>query len=150
MAFVTPGAELPTEQHGTAIDAQEVGRSDRVKDPQIEFDDTIRRLGSLLHRAAREQMGRNDWEAAKLDVRISQNGRNQAAKFRIKLGTETVAKTHPPDEIDRYIDRMWELRPKVLANNWHGFLATVSRDGRCEVTFNYDPDCKNDPTFYDD
>ena len=37
----------------------------------------------------------------------------------------------------------------MFPDKWFGFNLTISPDGKCETEFNYDPDCINDPTFYD-
>lgn len=91
-----------------------------------------------------------DWTEGSLEVRWDPGGGANVVKFRLRLADKTVKSLPDSREVTLLLGELWELRSETLANQWYGLRITLERSGECRTDFLYDPECINDPTFFDE
>jgi hypothetical protein len=48
------------------------------------------------------------------------------------------------------LDEVWKSQAKTGRKKWYGIKLTFKPAGESELQLDYDPDCGDDPTFFDD
>lgn len=48
---------------------------------------------------------------------------------------------HALEEVCDIRDTLWDLRNEIPNNQWFGLLIRITNEGKCDVRFNYDPNC---------
>jgi hypothetical protein len=118
-------------------------------DELIAFTEVLRNLAGSVSETADATFGSEGWQAVRLDVRWLPSG--QATKFRLRAelpdGSTQDVRTSP--DVDARVLDLTRVKGAVFPNEIYGALVEVTRDGDCEVTYNYDPDHANDPSFED-
>ena len=134
------------EEHGW-VEAGVTAQEKRLE-PE-EFQAILNEAAALLLEAVKEEIGEKSWVRAVDDRRWFPDG-SFIGKTRIHLEKEGVIHSlHFPRESKRLVDRLWEGQAGLFADKWYGLNLIVYPDGKCETVFNYDPNCGNDPTFFD-
>lgn len=116
-----------------------------------QLNSVLDQIANVLLVATQEEMGGDTWDLAFLDVRGSATSQSLSEKYRIKRADGSLINTlDSPDDLMLPLREVFNLRDEVCPDKkWYGLLVTVFPDKKCEVEFNYDPNCKNDKTFYD-
>jgi hypothetical protein len=83
-----------------------------------------------------------------IDVRFDHHG-GFNSKIRSVHSGDSVVITMPAD-LTLLVLSLDSLRRQLTQDMWHGFRLTVTADQQCEMMYNYDPNCADDPTFYVD
>ena len=108
----------------------------------------VAKVASLLLSGVKaSEHGRRKWVRARLHAR--RRSGYCATKFRIELPGGEVVGLHEPDETSLPLIELADLPDEVFAGRWYEAVFVVTPDGRCEVTYNYDPACADDPGWYD-
>ncbi|MGE3803602.1 MAG: hypothetical protein AB7K24_02900 [Gemmataceae bacterium] len=113
-----------------------------------DFENLLRSLADALFQQAESHLQDQTWRAIALDVRFDHQG-----GFNYKIRAATASASPPitmPASMTLLVLSLDALRRQLPQDQWHGFLLTVTADQQCEMTFNYDPNCADDPTFYAD
>ena len=102
-------------------------------------------IAGLLHASARQLAGRKPWAMAFIDERFEPSGSGVSlGRCRVQLKDGTwLTDIDPPRGSAVLSLEAFDLRTAELPEKerWYGVLVTVYPDGRCEVAFDYDPDC---------
>jgi hypothetical protein len=119
-------------------------------------DDVLKRLDAILNRIGEMLLASVDsdtegrpWNKAYLDVRGAPGGDVRLKKWRVQLADgEILAELDSPRKVTSLVNEAYEARDEAFAEKkWWGLLITVYPDRRCEVSFDYDPNCVS--TFFD-
>jgi hypothetical protein len=51
---------------------------------------------------------------------------------------------------DFILDEVWKAQFEKCAKRWYGLRLTFKPAGEPELKIDYDPECGDDPTFFDD
>ncbi len=96
------------------------------------------------------------WDHAFLDTRRPATCTTQIYKLRMVSPDGSVYSLldtpleDPPPEVMDLIHDLWGIKDEAFPDKWYGLKFKVFPSGKCEVRFNYDPECALDPTFFDD
>ena len=114
----------------------------------------IFRINPIIHELARllfahvnrELSEENAWASTLLDARFDEQG-GFSSKIRVtRTNGEVVSLVTPTDTTLQLIE-LNGVRPAGI-DRWYGFKLELTAAGACEVNFNYDPACANDPDFF--
>jgi hypothetical protein len=120
----------------------------KKKHSLAEFDKLFQEVGGLLFDAVNESMeGRRAWTRAVWDGRSPPKTRAFESKFCIEFPDGKVKRIFTPSRALSLVMDALRLRDKALADKWYGLKFTLSADGQCDITFDYDPQCYADPQF---
>ncbi|QGJ70803.1 Hypothetical protein PBC10988_25010 [Planctomycetales bacterium 10988] len=93
-----------------------------------------------------------DWKYAILDLRYEEESGTAIHKIRIYdskesayLNTGNISKRS--DLVPLILD-LCDAKETSPTDHWHGVLLTIYPDGSSQVNLNDDPDCFNDPQFF--
>jgi hypothetical protein len=89
------------------------------------------------------------WTDALLDVRYAPDGGTQLVKFRVRLPNGTLQSVRESANVTLLFQELWDLHDRTLAHGWYGVKFVVLPNGECQTEFDYDPNCINDPHFFD-
>lgn len=109
-------------------------------------DEALKPLAQAFYSAVRSTNG--DWTAAILDVRFSTDEQGFIDKARVENRDGTLSSMKLPTEVVEHLNALFGARP-TGEDRWYGVLIRVTAAGGCGVTFNYDPNCADDPSFFD-
>jgi hypothetical protein len=115
-----------------------------------EFNGIVAEVATSLLTQVKDNLQKNNWKVAFLDAREPPKGGSGISKFRVELQDGTVIRTFKASGVT--IGRFWDafdIRDALFPKKWYGFTLTIFPDGKHNTEFNYDPDCVNDPDFYD-
>jgi hypothetical protein len=116
--------------------------------PSLEaFDSAIRRLATVFNEWVRSQMTGKPWHSARLEVRYAADGSFWNDKMRVQTGASETISLGTTNDIRRLLAELNDLR-KVLG--WYSLKLDLGADGAIDISYEYDPDAINDPSFFDD
>jgi hypothetical protein len=100
----------------------------RTAPKELEAFGALQRTLAQATQQAVKSTVKTPWKELCFDVRSNPAGTTHSMKFRVTpvSGPRDAAFSHP----------------------FYGMKLTISCAGKCEVDFNYDPNCKEDPAFY--
>lgn len=111
------------------------------------LDPIVRELGRLLFAlVTRELPGENSWTLALLDARFDEQG-GFITKIRVNCANGEVVSPSMPTDITLQLIELNSIRP-TGQDRWYGFKLEVTNASACEVKFDYDPACADDPDFF--
>jgi hypothetical protein len=113
------------------------------------LNSVLDQIANVLLVAAQEEMGGDPWELAFLDVRGSAISPALLKKYRIARADRRITALNTPDDLIDLLDEAFALRDEGIREKWYGLLVTIYPDKKCEVKFNYDPNCAKDKTFFE-
>jgi hypothetical protein len=113
-----------------------------------DFENLLRSLARGLIRQGESELQRQPWLAIVLDVRFDHQG-GFIDKIRAATSNGAVSVSMPTD-MALLVLSLDSLRCELLDDRWYGFRLTVSANQQCDMEYNYDPNCADDPTFYAD
>ena len=118
-----------------------------LEEIQFLFDE----IASVLYEAVQSEMGNQAWKCACVKTLYPPEGVGYGGlrKYRIELPDGSLHGIHTPRETRSLIDDAWVLHRRMFSNIWYGLTITIHPDRKCDVEFNYDPDCldKNADNF---
>jgi hypothetical protein len=124
--------------------------TDAENQPALErFNAMLQEVAQSTLAQVKKHFSKERWKLAFLDVRAAAQGGSWVDKLRVVLPDGTIRGIRGPKGQGSLFINIWALRGQLFANPWYGFNLTVFPDGKCKTEFNYDPDCVNDPDFYD-
>ncbi|MEZ6143352.1 MAG: hypothetical protein R3B84_22520 [Zavarzinella sp.] len=91
-----------------------------------------------------------EWQSAYLDVRGSTDGTSQSMKIRAVLSTGEVVSVKTNSLIEKIVGEVWRIKDEVFSPQWFGLRLDLSSNGECDAKYNYDPQCDEDDSFYDE
>src|SRR5262245_54000687 len=109
------------------------------------LDAHLQPLAAIIHAAASEVSV--PWVAVVLDARFSDADGSISNKVRVERGDGSLASVSLPAEGTLRLIELGQARPSG-PDRWHGLVLRVTAAGECEMRFNYDPACADDPAFY--
>lgn len=121
------------------------------KNPDLaKFKELVKGIASGLAEIASNAAKKKKWRLAYVDRRSPPGGGSSIGKFRIEMQDGSVIRTESieMDQSMAFMD-IDDVKDKAFDKKWYGIKISVMPDGKHAVEFNYDPDCINDPTFYD-
>jgi len=114
-----------------------------------EYNRLIDEMANCLKRKVQEGVAGKEWKLAYMDCRSPADGSSWISKLRIKLADATVMATaHTPMDARAILPELWDAKRNAFSKTWYGFTLTVFPNKKHEITYNYDADCINDPSFY--
>jgi hypothetical protein len=117
-----------------------------------EFNAMLHEMAALILDKVKSEVRRKKWKYAFWDVRSPVGGGSCISKLRVVLpdGNMFVCPTlvAPPTVRFQFLD-MLDVKDQIFRDKWYGLKLILSPDGKCQTEFNDDPNCINDPTFYD-
>ena len=112
-----------------------------------ELNAELRRLASALFEHARRDASWRASTRAWIDVRYRNGCGSWIDKICIKTSDDRVAWLSTTNEIRLSLSRLGKLRHGDLPSGWCGLMLEVDSEGQCTATWNYDPNCAEDPSF---
>jgi hypothetical protein len=112
-----------------------------------DFDSAVRRLGRLFYDWTQSQVAPEPWNLAVLEIRYAEDDSYWHDKMRVQLDNQKIISLGTTNSIREMIAKFNELR-KVLG--WYSMKLQIDREGKVEVTYGYDADCAEDPSFFAD
>ena len=93
---------------------------------------------------------RAPWKELYVDIRSIPDGTAHDIKFRVipVSGAPISMPTSKPMEAT--VREIWNMRDACFSPPWCGMKLTISSQGQCQINFNYNPNCKEDPAFCND
>ena len=111
-----------------------------------EFDGMVKQLGNALHtRVEQELAGR--WNSLTLDARYDGDG-GVLAKIRAKLPDREDVSIKTDNAIDLLLISLDGYR-SVVGPEWYGVKLTISPAMDCTLDLNYDSECEQDESFFE-
>lgn len=90
------------------------------------------------------------WSTIRLQVVSAADASAWSIKLRVTNGQGDADSVEESDILCDLIQKLIESKHLFFDPVWFGFTLRASVTGKCEIDFNYDPDCDNDDTFYED
>jgi hypothetical protein len=90
-----------------------------------------------------------DWLSGKLTVVSAPDISSWTKKLRLDLLAKQGVSVSISERLSDAIGAMIESKHGYFEPVWYGFTMTISSDGSCAIDLNYNPDCEDDPSFYD-
>ncbi|MBY0457501.1 MAG: hypothetical protein K2V38_09210 [Gemmataceae bacterium] len=117
--------------------------------------DDVFRLNPIVHELARqlfalvnqEAPSDDEWTNVFLDVRFDGKG-GFSSKIRATLTSGKIISLLTPTELTHQLLSLESARP-AGKDRWFGCVLTVTAAGECEMKMNYDPNCAEDPAFFE-
>lgn len=106
----------------------------------------LRPLAGVIHGTAVAVGGA--WIAAVLDVRYTDHDGGFYSKIRVERADGSMGVALLPVEGTLELISLGQARP-TGQDRWYGLVLRVTAEGACETTFNYDPGCADDASFFD-
>ena len=104
-------------------------------------------LSRLLFSHVQQQLPADTvWVRALLDVRFEECG-GFIMKLRVARTMGEALSLNVPTNISLQLIQLEGARP-TGQDRWYGCKLEVTAAGACEVNFDYDPACSNDPHFF--
>lgn len=125
-----------------------------------DVDDRIRQVSEGLFAEISAAMSGKPWKLAFIDMRWRASA--GVLKPRVVLPDGTIrALLDPPSEnaaseadfilkAHFILDELWKSQGEKGTKKWYGMMLTFRPDGEAELKLDYDPECGDDPTFFDD
>jgi hypothetical protein len=111
-----------------------------------DFGRMIKQFSSAMLEAI-EAESKPGWQFAYLDIRSAPDGSYRDVKLRV-VQPDGIAHSVQTTNVMNQIE--YQIFQSKFSPPWYGLKLEVTREGNCKVTFNYDPQCCEDETFYDD
>jgi hypothetical protein len=89
------------------------------------------------------------WKELYLDVRARPGQIAHKSKLRVVLVSGGVISVAPPAAIAGVIADILQMR-HLFEQPWSGMKLTITCAGECNVHFDFDPKCADDPAFFKD
>jgi hypothetical protein len=123
-----------------------------------DFQTILDEVAAMLIEEVRAEMADKAWRSLFYDYRREASGDMRISKLRIVLPDGKLSfLDEPPIEkipvegrLAPLFNKLWKIRGTAFADKWYGIKITIQADGKCEVDFDYDPECVADPTFFDE
>ncbi len=115
-------------------------------DDLARIDPILRNIAKLLFTYVADNLKVNVWENALLDVRFDEAG-DFLNKIRVTRANGEVVSLSLPIAITHQLIELNGVRPSGK-DRWHGLKLELTSEGECQIAFNYDPACANDPAFF--
>lgn len=93
--------------------------------------------------------GVRGWKTVVLDARFA--GDRSGAFFdkcRVHAARGTPKGVQTSTDITTQLIALWEMPAAVFNGRWYGVKVTVTRAGECQVEYDYDRKCADDPSFF--
>ncbi len=116
---------------------------------QSEYDAIVQQMAQIVLSDLRSDV-RSSWTFAFIDLRFPPGGGSCVSKERIHLedhGESSISlrlRGFTP-----LVFRLFEAKDQLFSPEWYGIKLTVFPDGRHTIEYNFDPDCRNDPAFFE-
>jgi hypothetical protein len=118
-------------------------------DDVARLDAIIRPLAGMVYEAAANGSGGTEgWSSVVLDVRYSTQVDSFIDKTRLELTDGRVVSLSLPVAATHHMIALGNAR-STGKDRWYGFLLRITAAGICKGEFNYDPNCADDPSFYE-
>jgi hypothetical protein len=118
-----------------------------TSDDIFRINPIIRELARLLFaHVNRELPEAKAWASAFLDVRFDEQG-GFAYKIRVTHTNGEVVSLCLPTDVTLQLIELNTVRP-TGKDRWYAFKLELTASGACEVNFNYDTACTDDPSFF--
>src|SRR5262249_45330188 len=132
-----------------------IGRFLCVEGRRMSTADELFRLSALLPELAHtlfaevcSQFGEpGNWIAAILDVRYFPDNAGKLFKVLVELPRGELGQATLSVEGSLRLSDLGSARAEGK-DRWYGLRLRVTADGDCETTFDYDPDCVGDKSFF--
>lgn len=89
------------------------------------------------------------WTSAYLDVRFDPDGDSFSTRFVATLPDGSAEVLRESLDTIEPLKALRAMPAEVFNGRWHGLKLTVHPGRECQVEWNFDPNCVNDPTFWD-
>jgi hypothetical protein len=117
-------------------------------------EEIMRDMAAIVLRGLAAATGEAPVKQAFLDIRRADDDPTMLSKARLVRADGSIAsppgKAFDMTEVLNLFEQLWELRDTAFRDRWYGLTITVYPDRRCELGFNYDPDCVRDDAFLED
>ena len=108
--------------------------------PLARFSELLKLISVSLLNDVEGQMNGRSWKRLFADFRISDPGLNVCSNSRVLIDEEREWLNTSWDT-ENLVSEFVNLR-KQTGNMWYGVLFDFKKDGKCSVTYMYEPDCK--------
>ena len=130
-----------------------------------DVDDRIRQVSEMLFDGISAEMRGKPWKLAFIDMRwapgssagilkprvVVPDGTIQAAlDVRDIRGEDVQSKLDLLGKADFVLDEVWRSQGNQGTKKWYGIRLTFRPAGASELALDYDPECRDDPTFVDE
>ena len=127
---------------------------------QYRFEDYLEVIGKIGEKLTAEintglsdnkwGLTTSEWKFACVDIRWTLDGNTSVSKLRIGLpGGAIFAHLSFSIDVDSLFEEAYQMKDKVFPDKWYGLVMTLHPDGKCQLDYNYDPNCSDDPSFFD-
>jgi hypothetical protein len=115
--------------------------------------DLMRDMVAILFQGFVVSMEGKPWKEGFADIRRPENGSTVVSKAQVVLPDGSL-KSPSRDAVDltevrNRFEELWDTRDTESPHVWYGLKIAVHPDGKCQIEFNYDPDCASDRTFFE-
>jgi hypothetical protein len=108
----------------------------------------LRSLAGAIVQLADEEFVEQRWIAVVLDARCFAQGGGIIAKLRVELPDGTLGSVDIPSAENRTLRHLADARAEG-ADRWYGMRLRVTAADECDTSFDYNPNCADDETFFD-
>jgi hypothetical protein len=113
-------------------------------------ENLVKKIANGLRKHVKSEI-KKKWKSAILDVLTpTVNDGSWSGKLRVHLANGTVVATLgiAAEQIAPLMELM-AMKDVVFDPKWYGIKITIFPNAPFEVAYNHDPNCDNDPTFFD-
>jgi len=105
-------------------------------------------LAGAIFQLADDEFAGKRWLAVVLDARCFAQGGGLIAKLRVELPNGTLGSVELTSAENRTLRHLADARAEG-ADRWYGLRLRVTAAGECDTTFDHNPQCADDETFFD-
>ena len=119
-----------------------------TSDDLLRLDAHLPGLGRIVYEATASEYPTDEWTATTLDARYSADGREIIDKIRVELHNGQIGSVSLPVAGTYALLALQQVRGEG-SDCWYGIRLRITSEGECETTFDYNPQCAEDESFYD-
>jgi len=115
-----------------------------------QFNAIMIELAAALKDFVESELPEGKWEVAFIDIRAPADSSGWTHKVRVERLDGSIEKslTISGEIVSLFMDA-WEIKDEAFLEKWYGVKVSVHPDGKFEIAYNQDPNCFEDPSFYD-
>jgi hypothetical protein len=117
-------------------------------------EDIMRDMAAILFRGFAALMEGKAWKEGFADIRRLPDEPTMISKARVVLPDGSLQSPSRDalslTEVRNRFEELWGTRDAASPNAWYGLKIIIQPDGKCQIEFNYDPDCAADTAFFED
>jgi hypothetical protein len=107
----------------------------------------LEEMASVIHSQATREAGDTEWIVATYDVRGTESGGVCTLTVEFQPGKEAIY-LEEDAKLAFKSQYIWDAQHILFGRALYGLKISVTRDGRSQIDYNYDPSCISDPSFY--